>query len=188
MNNARPQQVGEWNGICLPTFYGGTTLRSRLEARWAVFFDTLGIQWQYEAEGYQTPHGNYLPDFYLPELNYLFEIKPPTYKDLDGATFNKLAWSARETGCEGFLVIGAPCQQVSDSGPISDSAIWTGGDHRYVWCECPGCGRLEMQFDGRADRISCPCPARGSNGDKGYNFDSPRILQAIATSVGWRFR
>ena len=27
-------------------------MRSRLEARWAVFFDTAGIAWQYEPEGF----------------------------------------------------------------------------------------------------------------------------------------
>lgn len=33
------------------TEYKGYLFRSRLEARWAVFFDTLGIQWEYEPEG-----------------------------------------------------------------------------------------------------------------------------------------
>ena len=31
-----------------PTTYAGTKFRSRLEARWAAFFDLLGWQWQYE--------------------------------------------------------------------------------------------------------------------------------------------
>jgi hypothetical protein len=47
----------------IPTEYAGCRFRSRLEARWAVFFDTLGIKWQYEHEGYQTSAGWYLPDF-----------------------------------------------------------------------------------------------------------------------------
>jgi len=33
-----------------PTKYAGITFRSRLEARWAVFFDALGISWEYEPE------------------------------------------------------------------------------------------------------------------------------------------
>lgn len=34
------------------TRYNGYRFRSRLEARWAVFFDTLGIKYEYEKEGY----------------------------------------------------------------------------------------------------------------------------------------
>jgi hypothetical protein len=58
----------------IETTYKGYRFRSRLEARWAVFFDTLGIPWKYENEGYQkevdTVDGiknfRYLPDFFLP--------------------------------------------------------------------------------------------------------------------------
>jgi len=37
-----------------------------LEARWAVFFDTLGIRYRYEPEGFDLNGVWYLPDFYLP--------------------------------------------------------------------------------------------------------------------------
>ena len=48
----------------IETFYKGYRFRSRLEARWAVFFDSLGIEWEYEPEGFQLPSGAcYLPDF-----------------------------------------------------------------------------------------------------------------------------
>jgi len=51
----------------IETEYKGYLFRSRLEARWAVFFDTLGIEWKYENEGYKTAEGEmYLPDFVLP--------------------------------------------------------------------------------------------------------------------------
>lgn len=54
----------------IETFYKGYHFRSRLEARWAVFFDTLGIPWKYEDEGFEKEvHGEtvrYLPDFFLP--------------------------------------------------------------------------------------------------------------------------
>ncbi len=49
----------------IETRYRGYRFRSRLEARWAVFFDALGIEWEYEAEGFQLPSGWYLPDFRL---------------------------------------------------------------------------------------------------------------------------
>ena len=52
----------------LPTRYKGYHFRSRLEARWAVFFDTLKIPWEYEAEAYELPSGRYLPDFSVGRL------------------------------------------------------------------------------------------------------------------------
>jgi len=36
----------------IETVYKGYCFRSRLEARWAVFFDALGIKYYYEHEGF----------------------------------------------------------------------------------------------------------------------------------------
>lgn len=48
----------------IETYYKGYRFRSRLEARWAVFFDALGVKYEYEPEGYCLPSGRmYLPDF-----------------------------------------------------------------------------------------------------------------------------
>lgn len=52
----------------IQTRYAGCHFRSRLEARWAVFFDALGIEWQYEPQGFEVSSGRYLPDFYLPNV------------------------------------------------------------------------------------------------------------------------
>jgi hypothetical protein len=50
----------------IPTRYAGCHFRSRLEARWAVFFDTLGCRWEYEPQGFNLPNtGPYLPDFWV---------------------------------------------------------------------------------------------------------------------------
>jgi len=48
----------------IETRYKGYRFRSRLEARWAVFFDAIGWKWEYEPEGYELADGTrYLPDF-----------------------------------------------------------------------------------------------------------------------------
>ena len=61
----------------IQTQYNGYKFRSRLEARWAVFFDEIGIKYEYEKEGYNLGAlGWYLPDFYLPEFELWVEIKP----------------------------------------------------------------------------------------------------------------
>jgi hypothetical protein len=61
----------------IETVYKGYRFRSRLEARWAVFFDALGIEWEYEKEGYDLGEaGWYLPDFWLPNEQVFVEVKP----------------------------------------------------------------------------------------------------------------
>lgn len=61
----------------IETVYNGYRFRSRLEARWAVFFDATGIPYEYEPEGFNTESGKkYLPDFYLPDNDIYVEVKP----------------------------------------------------------------------------------------------------------------
>jgi hypothetical protein len=82
----------------IETVYKGYRFRSRLEARWAVFFDNFGITYQYEMEGFKLENGTrYLPDFWLPKVNLLlgeytrdlyFEVKPKT--DLEKTTIEKI--------------------------------------------------------------------------------------------------
>jgi hypothetical protein len=68
----------------IETRYAGCRFRSRLEARWAVFFDDLEIPWEYEPEGFDLPGGAYLPDFRLsmnhPDGPLWFEVKPPAVR------------------------------------------------------------------------------------------------------------
>ncbi len=60
----------------IETVYGGYRFRSRLEARWAVFFDAVGLDWDYEKEGFILGDGTkYLPDFWIPSLKLWVEIK-----------------------------------------------------------------------------------------------------------------
>lgn len=60
----------------IQTYYNGYHFRSRLEARWAVFFDTEKIKYEYEPEGFEFGDGDkYLPDFFLPDFEMFVEIK-----------------------------------------------------------------------------------------------------------------
>lgn len=71
----------------IDTYYGGVMFRSRLEARWALFFDLVGVGWKYEKGSYETGQrysvGNgrtlpeqYTPDFVLHRRAHVVEIKP----------------------------------------------------------------------------------------------------------------
>lgn len=57
----------------------GHRFRSRLEARWAVFFTQLGLRWEYEPEGFDLGGVAYLPDFrvWTPQGEPIwYEVKP----------------------------------------------------------------------------------------------------------------
>jgi hypothetical protein len=101
----------------IETNYRGCRFRSRLEARWAVFFDTYGVPWEYERQGYELPSGRYLPDFWIPlrhsrfpspapcnpDAGYWVEIKPVPPTPKEQALFLELALA---TGHNGFLFAG----------------------------------------------------------------------------------
>jgi hypothetical protein len=60
----------------IPTIYAGISFRSRLEASYAATFDSIGLRWQYEPEGYVLSDGTwYLPDFYLSSARAWLEVK-----------------------------------------------------------------------------------------------------------------
>lgn len=84
----------------IQTEYNNYSFRSRLEARWAVFFDALGVRYEYEKEGFHLTSTsyekqktgyrgilmgdiNYLPDFYLPDHSIWVEIKGASCSDDD---------------------------------------------------------------------------------------------------------
>lgn len=93
----------------IETEYSGVKFRSRLEARWAVFFDALGIKWQYEPEGFELRDGTrYVPDFSLVApfyardhaVGHLFaEVKPT------GGDFSKSVVFAAEIAEEKMYIL-----------------------------------------------------------------------------------
>lgn len=74
----------------IETRYAGYRFRSRLEARWAVFFDNLEIPWIYEPQGYVIDGVAYLPDFWLPTMHLWAEVKG-VVTDADMQTLVKAA-------------------------------------------------------------------------------------------------
>ena len=96
----------------VPTEYAGHLFRSRLEARWCVFFDTAGIAWEYEAPGFAISRGgrlltNYLPDFYLPEAGHYAECKGFLYPDAFARTM-LIARALAKRGADLVLLSDVP--------------------------------------------------------------------------------
>lgn len=73
------------------TIYKNVRFRSRLEARWAVFFDEYGLEWEYEPETFKLKNEIlYAPDFYLPNLKCYAEVKPKIKKPTKGYNIFKI--------------------------------------------------------------------------------------------------
>ena len=90
----------------IETRYAGCRFRSRLEARWAVFFDTMGVRWEYEPKGFVTEAGPYLPDFLLPDLRLFVEVKGsyPGQRDLDRC--GEIALACQKHGGDLIILVG----------------------------------------------------------------------------------
>lgn len=142
----------------IETVYNGYRFRSRLEARWAVFFDTLGVKWEYEKEGYDLDGVWYLPDFWLPDHLCWIEIKgqEPTRDEKE-----KVAALAMDTKKNAYLFYGEIPMPDSYGGmsPSNESAykFFAEGmcDMPYWWCECPDCGYFGIEWAGCSDRLDC---------------------------------
>ncbi|MBQ8010025.1 MAG: hypothetical protein IJ265_00505 [Oscillospiraceae bacterium] len=111
----------------IQTEYKGYLFRSRLEARWAVFFDACGIEWEYEPEGLILSDGtHYLPDFYLPDFHCYFEVKRKGIKDTDegNTALCKISNGHSTDSWAGLICFGDPmdddlhifCQETDDGG------------------------------------------------------------------------
>ena len=83
----------------IPTEHRHTRFRSRLEARWAAFFDAIGWRWEYEPFDVE----GYVPDFaILGKRPLLVEVKPALTVDELREHLPKVERAGRDT-----LIVGA---------------------------------------------------------------------------------
>lgn len=134
----------------IETVYNGYRFRSRLEARWAVFFNALNIKYEYEPEGFVLSDGTYyLPDFYLPESKTFFEVKG-IMSDKDMHKIKKLIKDSQRP-----VVIG--CSDMSfyacDFWWDEDFALTD--KESSVLVHCPTCGKY--YFSGINGSYECLC-------------------------------
>lgn len=161
------------NMKAIDTEYNGYLFRSRLEARWAVFFDWVGIKWIYEPEGFILKDGTrYLPDFYLPEIEtdvfcvvkrkgVWVEVKGINSKEADRKC--RLFASSKNTIVllEGQIPTVEGVNSLSGYGYDLYTHYEDGimVDDSYMFCECDECGKIELQHCGWAYRMNCDCNA-----------------------------
>jgi len=154
----------------IETIYKGYRFRSRLEARWAVFFDALGIEWEYEKEGYDLgAAGWYLPDFWLPKHGYWIEVKPS--EPLAGSNDHlKIAALATALSRDVYIAVGPPGPpydfRYSDRIQTYFRPVHPGGNfasHAW-WCWCRSCGGYLLSVFGHLHET---CPLCGQAADAG---------------------
>jgi hypothetical protein len=118
----------------LTTQYAGRLFRSRAEARWAVFFDEMGLQWDHEPEGYDLGAGDwYLPDFWVHGINFWFEVKGQEPSDAEVRRCRALVMG---TGKPALIAIGPPrlAEQLVAIFPDPDeNEMWARA--RFVFAE-----------------------------------------------------
>lgn len=84
----------------IETVYKGIRFRSRLEAKWACFFDLCGWAWSYEP----MDLNGWIPDFALGEHPVLVEVKPFFHREEWKDTVEKI----NKSGCEmPVILLGA---------------------------------------------------------------------------------
>lgn len=94
--------------LAKPTVYAGVNFRSRLEAKWAAFFDAVGWTWEYEPA---TEFRGWMPDFRLlgAKRDTFCEVKPieSADEDLWVATATKIMASGILEAHREPLILGA---------------------------------------------------------------------------------
>ena len=181
----------------IDTHYKGYRFRSRLEARWAVFFDALNLQWSYEEEGYKMPGGTYyLPDFKVTNLDgcvRFYEIKPSgqTHDDKFASFRNQLTSYCNSMECP--------------ENDYLDAALLSGDPYEFLierghpgLLVCPRCGFIGEPaygadvYGSNDSRFGCqPCdfntPCGGGNSeDVGLFCVYTPHKGDIMTTPGWQ--
>ena len=92
----------------IETKYNGFRFRSRLEARWAVFFDMIGLKYEYEVEGFEMNGIRYLPDFYIPSLDRWFEIKAKPLSEYEMKKCEEFCFNKDNENIKFSVLVGSP--------------------------------------------------------------------------------
>jgi len=139
-----------------PTTYAGVNFRSRLEARWAAFFDALG--WPYEYEPFDV--GGYIPDFVLlGERPVVVEVKPAVSVEEMGLYSEKIERGLAGKWDGDYLVVGVTplfksaywegfcVGLLSEWWPDYDQGSWVPGEGVWHRCRCGGCGDFAFHHE-----------------------------------------
>jgi len=174
----------------MTALYAGVLFRSHTEACYAMFFDQLGIKWDYEPQGFATDGEPYLPDFVAwPALGMLWlEIKGDWETDSAGVAKWRRFAEQRPQPSRAALLSGKPSlegRHLIIGGDDTQDDPLKGGweDDTYQWRPCPSGHHFDLAFPGlfRAKFAEDGCPdGFGGNGEE-------RLRKAVQTALSYRF-
>jgi len=149
-----------------PTVYTGmrkdkpTEFKSKLEARWAVLFDLLGQEWEYEPHAILVDGSyKYCPDFWIPKSDCYYEIKPgvPTEEE-----YKKAEMCLMATGKDIFFLCDTPMSGMNFGilnrvygvfKSHNSGYIYTGDHDEYYLSWCKYCKRLRPTLYGATEML-----------------------------------
>lgn len=177
----------------IETRYNGYKFRSRLEARWAVFFDTLGLSWRYEPQGFEIgPNQRYLPDFYLLEVGVRGTDTSGTWVEIKGELDGSAGSSNEDETLAQFIeTVDEPVALLTNRPgngdgewnyvhePLDSGAVWD--NHMlFMKCENNRCDRVKYEFK-ESNYMTCEqCGATCTH-------EHPSINEAIENARSARF-
>lgn len=170
--------------------YAGRRFRSRREARWAILFDHLEIDWRYEPDAYDLGSNTcYLPDFelHLPGgQRQWVEVKP------DLLRYPQLSMLCEQSKQVGFVVAEPmlrasvlPCDQRGRfKAPLSTTAwLMEISDRDGMSCQAASNAALSARW-GHGEQPTRPRKA-GGRGPRAYTRADALINQSSDPSSGW---
>lgn len=177
----------------LPAPYKSTLYRSHLEARWAIFFDALGLAANYEPQGFDLGDGvAYLPDFaiYAARGTAWAEVKPIWDADSEGVAkwrrFAAMRPSPRKS--RAVLLVGPPSTDSKhvviggdDTQCNPTAGPWE--DDGQTWRPCSGGYHFDLAYPGQWHTrfVEDGCPdCYGGDG-------AVRIEAAVSAALSYRF-
>ena len=159
----------------IETYYNGYRFRSRLEARWAVFFDALGVKYEYEPEGFDLGDGlYYLPDFKVKCWGTRGDIEEEPFDlwiEVKGNMTNEDAEKIKRFAC----MTREPCRENKCPLGIEDNRLIISdpsqhADHKYK-LQC-NCGHIICDlFDNLPFAFTCPCHKGPENEAQIFIYD-----------------
>jgi hypothetical protein len=165
------------------TFYKNYYFRSKLEAKWAVFFDLLKIPYTYEPEPFLCKNKEqYTPDFFLPYAilrdgcdwvekedakmfgeGTLIPRKPGVYLEIKPSNYvtDRLYEERITTAIQPnplILLCGDPvesCLQIGFSSVNHNVQLSPWWDNNMVFMYCDSCNTYKFEFD-EGNYYNCP--------------------------------
>lgn len=181
-----PPPKRETKTHAIPTLYKGTQFRSRLEAKWAAFFDALGWKWEYEP----LDLDGYIPDFIL-------KWKPAMLVEVKGATdHNTLREHIRKIDMSGwageFMVVGAVLLESEDDPKIESLGLLAERQRGFgdvlgdaVFFRCTICGRASVAHS----TANYACRVSGCHDGKhhrDFSFSARAAWVKAGNAVQWK--